>query len=586
MDDETGEQSRLLELVLELNSAYNEADYERVRVLASQIVAIEPENGLARYAYAAALYQQKDKDAFLEAVQEGVIAVGSSQEEKADLLALKALGLAGLGDYEAAISAGREALEVDPEEGDAWLSIALAAGQIDDTEQSFEAAKRAAASSESEVAMDTLWHAATAAGDFAQALNAADSLISMDGDAAGAHAYRAVALSNLERPEEALMAADLAYDLDPNSGQVLRARSNIAASNGDIEKAKRTLEGWLDHDPSAAEAWTALAKLHMRESEWEQAIAGFRKGRQLDEDDPEISGLLAAALTEVGDTAEALTIFTELTVTDPEDEAAWLGRSTAERLLGLADAALASAQTGLSLGRFASAQAWMELAHSYSSAGRHDNAWRAFRKAAAMDGSSVEAALGVAVESLRCNNEARALSELSEAEDRTGPDSVIEFNRGVAFYRLGKESLARDAWTKARKISPELGAVDLLISSVTSEALSGSWSNHWFGKGADRGRKAAGLLLLVLLLISLALPFLEPGLIPGLETGKQSLEAFLPSLVLALLILFPAIRGLAVGGVSVDVAPIAIDQKVKLDPSQLLPAFRQEEIDVSRLILR
>lgn len=96
-----------------------------------------------------------------------------------------------------------------------------------------------------------------------------------------------------------------------------------------------------------------------------------------------------------------------------------------------------------------------------------------------------------------------------------------------------------------------------------------------------------GVALSALFIGSLVLPFLEEEAITGIRTGELSWEAFIPSLLLALLILLPAIRNLAVGNVSLDVSPVgAPTEGPNIDPTQVLPVFTQEELDASRLTRR
>lgn len=468
---------------------------------------------------------------------------------------------------------GREAVALDPDNSDAWLAISLAAAGIDDFAQSFEAAEKALAGDPEHPQnyLGTLWYAASSAGNFERALEAADSLLVIDDSDASSHTYRAIALASLQRIDEAMVAADRAYTLDPSSTRILRARSSIAARSGDLEKAKESFEVWTSRDPEAGEAWIGFASIYAQENEWEQAVGAFRGGVALVPDNESARGWLAGALIEVGEISEALDIFSGLSKAFPDNEEIWLGKSAAERLMGLSAESVASGLMALQTGSFKSSEAWVQLAHAYSSDGRHDNAWRAFERASTLDPDSEEAALGVAVESLRCHNEGRALRELRAAEDRIGADGIIEFNRGVAYYRLGKEALAAEAWRRARDLDPDLGATDFLINSVSTNANAGSWAEYWFGKPVGRWRKIGGSFLILLLVASLALPFLKPHLLPGLVTGRLSLQAFLPSVILGLLLVLPTIRGLAVGGVSLDVSPIAPEQDVRLDPSQVLP---------------
>jgi hypothetical protein len=86
--DERTEKAKVIQLVVELQQAYNDRDFSQVVKLASEVLAIDPSNGLAYYAKAAANFQERNEVAFFDAIQEGLAAPGSSSEDRGDLLAL------------------------------------------------------------------------------------------------------------------------------------------------------------------------------------------------------------------------------------------------------------------------------------------------------------------------------------------------------------------------------------------------------------------------------------------------------------------------------------------------------------------
>jgi len=559
--------------------------FDHVLEMAKSALASDERDPVAMQAKAIAEFSLNKKSDFLKTIDE---AVGLEQTPEL-FLATKSVGLAAFGDFDEAREAAEEAVDRNEHESEAWLVLAQTCLGQGDNVEALEAAEKAVEleAEDPSTALKTLARAAGLNHKFEQALEAIDAYLQSEADDVQALVMRASSLVELNRMHEAISTVERAYELEPDGEMVLRVHGSVLTLIQEYEQAERIYWKWLDIEPSSSEAWTGLGLTFLLRAEWEQAVGALRKGVELDSDDVDAKTWLGISLVEVGESSEALTLLREATSIVPDDEEAWLGLASAERELGLNEAAIASAQSGLEATGFKGSEAWLELARCYSMDERHQNAWRAFGKAASLDRGSLDAALGIAVESIRCHNETRALREIADAEARLGPNALFEFNRGVALYKLGRHHSAHEAWRKARQLDPELGVADVLLGGMGQGAEPGSWTDHWFGVGSSGWRRFGGAALLLSLCFFLVSPFLEADLIPGIKTGTLSLEAFIPAILLALLLALPAIRGVAVGGVSVDVSPIgAPDQGPVIDPAQVLPVFTQEEIDLTLLIRR
>lgn len=566
------------------SAAFDQSEYAESLQLVEGVLEDEPRSQPALILKAASLAGLNKYDDFEESIDQAIEIDPSVPLPHI----IKSLALvANDWDIPGAITAGEAAVKVGNEVGAAWNALAFALNYAGRAAEAIAPAKRAV---ELEPETPSFWRT-LARVEFdndnpEEAIKAYDRALELDPDHASALAMKAAALGSLGQVSEALPYVERAYELDPALPDVLFARGGLSIVSGAFDQAETMFTEWLDLEPETVGPWRGFAFLYLTQEKFEQALDALRRALALDPHDLSMRRWLGTSYLGIGDEARALEVFSAL-VEDGGSEADWLGKSVAERELGFSEAAIDSSRKALSMSAFRSGAAWAELARAYGSTREHQNAWRAYSEAAAIDPHNLEAAIGLAVESLSSHNETRAQEELIEAEERLGPHALIEFNRGVAHYRLGKESLATAAWRRAHRLDPNLNVAEVLVSSYSSESRLGGWVEHWFGSGATRNRKVGGAALVAGLLFFLLDPVLEPDLIPGFVTGRLTIEAYVPALVLALLLLLPTIRGLAVGGVSVDVAPISTpDQHPKIDPDQILPTATLDTLDVGRMIVR
>ena len=572
-------------LLSELGQAIDASDDHKIVQLASKILAKNPREEVALKAKAFAEFHLGQRETFETTIDEAI----SVAEQPQELQVFKSLAFGSFEEYGDALSAAEEAIEADSKNDEAWEAKAAALLSVGRASEALEAAEKAVALSPERPSahQGILMWALLSDEKYEQGLAVADQLIEAGAKGSEPFRARAAALNRLERHEEALLAAERAAEEEPDSLHALGLFASLVTLSGDYEKGLKAYEDWVALEPSDSDGWVGLGLVRSFRGEWEVSISAFQRAIDLDPNLVEPRAWMAKALTQIGEAKRALTILTEVSLLEPDHEDIWVGKASAERTLGLNEASIGSALKGLEVGKFESSLAWLELARSYSAAGRHSNAWRAFANAVELDRDLFDAALGLAVESIQCHSESRALEELREAEERLGSDALIEYNRGVAHYKLGREDVALDAWRRAQRLDPEFAAAEVLVEALSGKVRAGSWADHWFAPSASRWRRFVGVILIALLLLFAVVPFLEPSLIPGLETGRLNFEAFIPAIIFALLIALPAIRGLAVGGVSVEVDPIGSSQRPSVvDPTQILPIFASEELDVMLLTKR
>lgn len=569
-----------------MEEAWAREEFERLLALATEALRFDPANPQILYRKAVAELATERTDEFRQTSEEAL----KLEPANPRLLLLKAIGRNAAGDYREARQAAEAVIDLDQRQSLAWRALAESLLASDEPAEGLFAAETAVGLNTTEDPLPNLKvliRALGMNGEYLRANEVADQCLAAHPEDIQILSMKAAGLVQLDHNQEALRFAEQGYQLDPNHPGVLRTLAAALVLTQDYERAAEIQGRWASLEPEEPFAWTGLGAIYIMLERWEEAAMVLRRAIETSPEDVTPRVWLSGALLELDEADEALRMMTELSRANSEVEAVWLSRSSAERILGLDDDAVTSARRALEVGGFGSAEGWLELARCYSGAGRHPNAWRAFKKALQLDKSSREAALGIAVESILCSEESRAIGELREAEERFGASDLFEFNKGVALYKLGRDGEAREAWSRAHDLNPELGAAEVLAASAKEGVEPGSWEDYWFGAAAGWGQRIAGGALVLCLLVFLALPLIEKELIAGVETGDRSLEAFIPALLIALLLALPAIRRFAVGSVSMDVTPIGSpDQAPMIDPPQVLPVFAASELNVTRLTRR
>ncbi|AXA36708.1 hypothetical protein BRCON_1931 [Candidatus Sumerlaea chitinivorans] len=75
--------------------------------------------------------------------------------------------------------------------------------------------------------------------------------------------------------------------------------------SGDLATALRTFERVVQKDPKHVRAWRKIGTIHLRQNEFEEAVAAFRHATELEPDDAELLTLYAIALDRAGRRMEA-----------------------------------------------------------------------------------------------------------------------------------------------------------------------------------------------------------------------------------------------------------------------------------------
>ena len=150
-----------------------------------------------------------------------------------------------------------------------------------------------------------------------------------------------------------------------------------------------------------------------------------------------------------------------------------------------------------------------------------------------------------------------ALDFLTKAKSEAEADPRIDFNRGVALYRLKKRGEARQAW-KAAADNGLQRAAEYLQELEKRGAQSGVWIDFWFSGNSGWYRRLFGILLIFMLSLVSMLPIIKKdslASVPWLNTGQEWTVIATPLLVLGILLALPSLSSLSVGPVKLEPKP-------------------------------
>ncbi len=349
---------------------------------------------------------------------------------------------------------------------------------------------------------------------------------------------KGLALSRLERPREA---------------------------EGFLTSAAQASRGLLPSFPYRGLAWLSLGSFLADQSRQDEAINAFDKSLELEKNS--VSAFIGRANAHLrledferaeADFAAAMKHATENEAQDRFDALVGLGQAQSGQ--GRYDDAIITFRQGLAARSpklRPSTNLWLGLGGAYQGLGRTQAALRAFQNGWHQDARpkrSREVALGVSAVLLDLNRDEEALKFLQEARARTRADERLDFNLGIAHYRLKQKDKAREAWQRASKAGLQTADAALEELSPLRQTAAG-WLDYWFGEGRGVGRKFTGGALLVMLGFTLIAPLINPGAIPLLNTGKDWSVTVSTVVVLTVLLLFHAIGKFSVGKDSLEVLP-------------------------------
>jgi len=141
-------------------------------------------------------------------------------------------------------------------------------------------------------------------------------------------------LDEMEQPEKALTAHDIALELNPNHAGAWNNRGKALANLGKYKEAIKHYDKALKIDPNLAEAWKNKGDVLSIMGRYEEAIEHFDKALERNPKYAEAWSDKGSALANLGKYEEAIKHFDKALELNPNLMTAWLGKEFALAALG------------------------------------------------------------------------------------------------------------------------------------------------------------------------------------------------------------------------------------------------------------
>ena len=253
-------------------------------------------------------------------------------------------------------------------------------------------------------------------------------------------------------------------------GDIERAEAHLRRQ-GDVEaRAPDPLRQELDELLESANAYNIRGGRALDAGNYRAAADLFRRGLELDPDDPSLRHRLGVALFQLSDVAGAVEAFERVVRTTPEHTEAQFSLAVVLADQGRHEEAIGHLSSVLEHDP-AYMQARVQLAEALARAGRPDEAVAHYDRALALDPSRQEAAYGAAMAYVRMERYDAALERLERGLDANPEDRM--FQHALARILAGApDDDVRDGERAMALLEPLLAeAPDLALGETAAMAL-------------------------------------------------------------------------------------------------------------------
>jgi tetratricopeptide (TPR) repeat protein len=209
--------------------------------------------------------------------------------------------------YEEAIAAYDQALQIKPDDHEAWNNRGSALGNL---------------------------------GRYEEAITACDQALQIKSDKHEAWFNRGIALVNLGRYEEAITACDQVLQIKPDDHEAWNNRGGALVNLGRYEEVITACDQALHLKPDLSEAWNNRSNALFNLGRYEEAIAACDQVLQIKPDDHEVWHNRGNALDELGRYEESLASYDQALQIKPEYALAFKCRGVSLTRIGQYDKAL------------------------------------------------------------------------------------------------------------------------------------------------------------------------------------------------------------------------------------------------------
>jgi tetratricopeptide (TPR) repeat protein len=314
--------------------------------------------------------------------------------------------------------------------------------------------------------------------------------------------------------------------------------------------------------PSRGLPWFAKGVLFSSIDRHEEALQAYRRSEQMEAPRATVVVSKGQSLLALEDYPQALSCF-ERAMEMPSDRAgvhfdalvgqglAWYKQEQYEKAVVAYRGALEQ-QSG---NQPEVVDAWSGLAEAYAALGRYQAAIDTFRRALAVSDSAARTAARAGWIFLRSHRDEEALHFLAEAKRRGYAGAQVEFNRGVALYRLKRLPEAREAWKAAAQAGSE-EARTCLRELARRAPGAAELLDYWFGEDRTRFRRSAGVLLVAMAFLGGVLPVLKVTSVPWIQPTAPWPVITFPAMLALGLLLLPVLSSIKLGPVELKLAPV------------------------------
>jgi protein O-GlcNAc transferase len=233
---------------------------------------------------------------------------------------------------------------------------------------------------------------------------------------------------------------------------LLAAAAARRAAAGDVQGAITLLDEALIQDPRHALAARLLAR-NLIGTDPARAVATSRALLADMPDDIEILGILAQALSALGDTGETVAIFAHAVSRAPEDAGLHCNLSLALLRAGQPRESAAAARQAIALDPTL-AEAHANLGHALNGSRELDAAMAAFTACLAVRPEHPDALLGIAVTQMYLGKPSAAVLALRRAEASSPAQAAIQTDLASALQALGSHEDALRGHRRAMALAP------------------------------------------------------------------------------------------------------------------------------------
>lgn len=416
-----------------------------------RVLEVHPGEDSARLRIAECLMKLGDYEEALRALGDGML----HRENDSELLRARIHCLGELRRTREAYESSIALTQILGNDTQAWILRASLAASIDLTTEALECLKRASSLNPDDPA-PKLEEARVLVtlGDYQEALQVCDEVISRYRGNSRASRMRGEALTGLERHEDALTAFNTALALSPDDVEALKGRALSLAHLNRFEEAIRSIEALLDQsssDPSS-HYWKALVLLEG--SRWEEALRSLNQALYHGGSDHSVLAKKGIALLHLGRAEEGLRIVEDALSSHPGEADLLTSKGSLLLNLGRHHEALQHLEA-VSSRRGGDKEIWMLKAEVLEALGQTEEALDALEMVAGGSLPSKKVWLRCSDLYMALGQEGASLASYDQAIEIDPRDAELWKGRGRFCGKLGRWQDAMQSYSVALEIRPK-----------------------------------------------------------------------------------------------------------------------------------